>query len=251
MDSNCRSTDFPEWVRNHEKALRQYCSALTRSSWDGEDLAQETWLKVWTIVSVKEEQVQLARSYLFRTARNSWIDRIRRKSTLLSKQSVEELDLPQQQLDYVAIWTAMETLVTHLRANQRIVLLLVDILKYTAAESAELLNTTEGAVKATLHRARIKLRRLADHHKEIDNIIEKAERLAIPKIHSNSPSVDSIIYAYVEAFRKHNTEALIMLMNETDPHELIPILNEKISPVEQRRSSKQVENQSFQMIMVA
>lgn len=241
MDIKCQNTDFPEWVRNHERALRQYCNALTGSSWEGEDLAQETWLKVWTVVSAKEEeQMQLARSYLFRTARNSWIDRSRKKSTLLSNQSIEELDLPEQQLDYVTIWSAMETLVTHLRANQRIVLLLVDILKYTAAESAEMLNTTEGAVKAILHRARLKLRKLAE-----------AECSAMPQIHSSSPSVDNVTYAYLKAFMQQNTEALIMLMNETDPHELVPILNERISPMKQQHPSKQVENQSFQMVMVA
>ncbi|MNW52115.1 ECF RNA polymerase sigma factor SigG [compost metagenome] len=251
LEINSRNTNFPDWVRSHQKALRKYCSALTGSSWEGEDLAQETWLKVWSVAnrsSNKEGGMQLAKSYLYRTARNSWIDRSRKKSTQLTEQPLDDLPIPQQQSDYVTIWTALETLVSELGPNQRIALLLVDILKYTAAESAELLNTTEGAVKGALHRARMKLRKLADEH---SGIIEERNDQSIPQNHSDPPIDNNVIYAYLEAFRQQNTAALIMLMNDASPTELVPILGKRSQIQQKEIFSKPIESRFLQMAMVA
>ncbi|MNC30862.1 RNA polymerase sigma factor SigM [compost metagenome] len=254
-ETGSQNTNFPDWVRSQQKALQRYCCSLTGSSWEGEDLAQETWLKVWSAVhrsNSKEGEMQLARSYLYRTARNSWIDRSRKKTTSMTEQPIDDLHIPQQQSDYVTIWTAMETLVNELGPNQRIALLLVDILKYTAAESAELLNTTEGAVKGALHRARMKLRKLADHHSGITG--EDVDQ-PIGQNHSDSTIHNSVIYAYLEAFRQQNTAALIMLMNDSSLHELVPVLcnqTTQTNRLQQKRiSTKPIENRLVQMTMAA
>ncbi|WP_164515034.1 hypothetical protein [Paenibacillus lentus] len=46
-----------------------------------------------------------------------------------------------------SLWIAMEALVYHLPVNQRTAPLLVDVFRYTAAETVEMLHTTEGARK--------------------------------------------------------------------------------------------------------
>lgn len=250
-----RDTNFPAWVSSHQRALQRYCSALTGSSWEGEDLAQETWLKVWTAVhrsSNTKGGMQLARSYLYRTARNSWIDRSRKKTTSMTEEPIEDMHIPQQQSDYLAIWIAMETLVNGLGPNQRIVLLLVDILKYTAAESAELLNTTETAVKGSLHRARTKLRRLADNH---SGHTEKSDSQRVRESHLDSPIDNDVIVAYLEAFRQQNTAALIMLLNDASPCDLVPVLNNQktqANRLQQKWISIEPINSKFiQMTMAA
>ncbi|MNW50996.1 ECF RNA polymerase sigma factor SigG [compost metagenome] len=254
-EKSIRNTNFSDWVRSHQKALQRYCCALTGSSWEGEDLAQETWLKVWSAVhrsSNIEGGMQLARSYLYRTARNSWIDRSRKKTTSMTEEPIDDMHIPQQQSDYVAIWTAMETLVNGLGPNQRIALLLVDILKYTAAESAELLNTTEGAVKGALHRARSKLRKLADNR---SGFLGDSDDRIIQESHVGWPIGNDVVYAYLDALRQQNTAALIMLMNDASPLELAPVLCNQITHTnrlqEKKIATKPIESRLVHMVMAA
>ncbi|MNN51593.1 RNA polymerase factor sigma-70 [compost metagenome] len=148
------------------------------------------------------------------------------------------------------MWTAMETLVNQLAPNQRIALLLVDVLKYTAAESAELLNTTEGAVKAALHRARVKLRKLADE----DNHKDNSKEIKQPKVlqgHSSSSKDDHVIYAYMEAFRQQNTAALIMLMNDAYPMDIVPMLVNRAQVKPERTAIQRTDNQHSSILMAA
>ncbi|MNO33770.1 ECF RNA polymerase sigma factor SigG [compost metagenome] len=250
LDISSQNNDLSEWIQSQHKALRQYCCSLTGSSWEGEDLAQETWLKVWSAINAKEGHTLLARSYLYRTARNSWIDRGRRKGIKPLDQPLDDLPLAEQQHDYITMWTAMETLVNQLAPNQRIALLLVDVLKYTAAESAELLNTTEGAVKAALHRARVKLRKLADE----DNHKDNSKEIKQPKVlqgHSSSSKDDHVIYAYMEAFRQQNTAALIMLMNDAYPMDIVPMLVNKAQVKPERTAIQRTDNQHSSVLMAA
>lgn len=214
--------DFPEWVHAHENALRNYCRSLAGSVWEGDDLAQDTWLKVWSAARSKGEGFRLTRAYLYRTARNAWIDRGRKKILLTQPTLVD--DLPQPQIDSVTLWTAMETLVGQLAPIQRTALLLIDILQYTAAEAAELVDSTEGAVKAALHRARVKLRNILKQP-ELKGRRNSRSDGDVPNRPEDTPGLnEAVVYAYLEAFRRQDATALAMLLNEPHPHELVPVL---------------------------
>ncbi|OMD69518.1 hypothetical protein BSK62_01160 [Paenibacillus odorifer] len=92
---------------------------------------------------------------LFRIARNTWIDIMRRKATL---SRVLELDQSptEASAEYGSfeIEAAFQALQEYLSPLQQAVFLLRDVLGHSAMEAAEILDTTEGAIKAALHRAR-------------------------------------------------------------------------------------------------
>lgn len=199
--------DFPKWVQEHQEALRQYCRSLAGSMWEGDDLAQDTWVKIWSYTARSKGQIQLTRAYLYRTARNTWIDYRRKKILPVHPTILEEI--PHQKIDDIMLWTAMETIVGQLSSRQRIAILLVDIMQYTAAEAAELLQSTEGAIKAALHRGRGKLRTVTEKK------MEDQEESSIS---------ESLVYAYLEAFRRQDATALAMLFNDIHSQDIVPAL---------------------------
>ncbi|MFD1179325.1 RNA polymerase sigma factor [Paenibacillus puldeungensis] len=217
LDRVSDEIDFSAWIQTQQEALRRYCRQLAGSAWEGDDLAQDTWLKVWSVARGRNG-ITISRAYLYRTARNAWIDRHRKKQILADSWPTDEL--PDPQIDTVTVWSAMETLVKQLTSSQRVALLLVDIFEYTAAEAAELIQTTEGAVKAALHRARVKLRSSLGRSEHVDRKLSGTSQG--PKGHDDFNQ--DIVYAYMEAFRQQDTMALAMLFNANQPQELIPTM---------------------------
>ncbi|WP_238654691.1 RNA polymerase sigma factor [Paenibacillus piscarius] len=139
-------------------ALHRYCLSLTRSGSEADDLAQETWAKALSYrkftASTNPEAL------LLRMARNTWIDHIRRNSALIravERSGTAAASTVAVQGDLTGIELIFQALLAHLTPLQRTALVLRDVLGYSAAEAAGLLDTTEGAVKAALHRARLAL----------------------------------------------------------------------------------------------
>ncbi|WP_231503667.1 RNA polymerase sigma factor [Paenibacillus sp. 1-18] len=68
-----------ELLQNVLPALHRYCLSLTGSAWDAEDLVQMTILHM--LQSEKNlDEVENKEAYLIRSARNRWIDHIRRQN---------------------------------------------------------------------------------------------------------------------------------------------------------------------------
>lgn len=224
MSANQRSTaslelerghdNFSEWVQTYQVALSQYCRSLVGTSWEAEDLVQETWLKVWRISLEKGQHFSINKSYLYRIANHICIDRHRRNKTVAESHLLDQtawIESTAEEVDLDTLWMAVETIVNRLPMNQRTTLMLMDVFRYTAAETAEMLTTTEGAVKALLHRARTKLRLEREGKKA-------AEDSRLGKRNDSvqaTPNHEQIVYAYLKAFREHNPRALLMLMNES------------------------------------
>lgn len=141
-------------------ALHRYCLSLTRSSFDADDLAQETWAKA--LGYRKFTASPNPEALLLRIARNTWIDHIRRAGSLTralerSGLAADSAAVEAAQGELTGIELIFQAMLTHLTPLQRTALVLRDVLGYSAAEAAGLLDTTEGAVKAALHRARLAL----------------------------------------------------------------------------------------------
>jgi RNA polymerase sigma-70 factor (ECF subfamily) len=133
--------------------LRRYCLTLTKSVWDADDLVQDTWEKA--VGYLRKDELQHPKSLLMTIARNRWIDLNRRNavhSRILRNETPEDAaDPPDSRLE---LETVFHALIKHLSPLQRAVFLLRDVFGYTGQETARLLNTTEGAAKAALFRAR-------------------------------------------------------------------------------------------------
>lgn len=151
-------------------SLHRYCLSLTRSGTEADDLAQETWTKAlgYSRFALSPNPEAL----LLRIAKNTWIDAVRRRGSLIralerSEAGAESTRIPADEGDISGIELAFQSLISYLSPLQRTAFVLRDVMGYSAAEAAVSLRTTEGAVKAALHRARLALDKvreeLAEH----------------------------------------------------------------------------------------
>ncbi|MCR8633100.1 RNA polymerase sigma factor [Paenibacillus radicis (ex Xue et al. 2023)] len=139
-----------EQLQNH---LNRYCLSLTGSIWDAEDLAQDTWLKALGNLKSQEHHSN-PEALLLRIAKNTWIDQTRRNKVLDRILKREQPKVSMLDNDSFEIEAAFQALMKHLSPLQRTVFLLRDVLGFSIGDAAKLLKTTEGAMKAALHRAR-------------------------------------------------------------------------------------------------
>ena len=196
---NERHDEFARLIAEHGEALGRYCRFLTGSAADGRDLLQDTWLKAWT--AFREEGGARNRTYLRSIAYHAWIDRMRKGKDETGLDLIGEGKLFEAS-DPLRLWSAAERLVSVLTPDQRTVYLLMEYLRFTAAETAERLGTTEGGVKASLHRARKKLdKRRRPEREDTDSRAE------------SSLADEQTVFAYMEAIRLQDVRALMVLWN--------------------------------------
>ncbi|QOS77535.1 sigma-70 family RNA polymerase sigma factor [Paenibacillus sp. JNUCC31] len=195
-------------------SLYAYCMSLTGSVWETEDLVQDTCVKVLSSSATRRTSMTEDmnwEAYLIRVARNTWIDAIRKRETLASK--LESMKPLMQEYEeegrFEEVEFAVQILVDELPPWQRAIYMLRDLMGYTTVETAELLDTTEGAVKAALSRARSALAKVrhslnepdSDHTNQVDEDQQNREELR----------------SYLLAFRSGDTARLIDLcLNQTD-----------------------------------
>jgi RNA polymerase sigma-70 factor (TIGR02960 family) len=168
---------FATLVERHRRELHVHCYRMVGSFEEAEDLVQETFLRAWR----KRESFAGGpgfRAWLYRIATNASLDAIRRSSRrVASLGSFAEVPwlqpYPDQLLDEVApsdaepdaVVVARETIeltfmavIQLLPPQQRAVLILRDVLEWSAAEAAALLDTSVAAANSALQRARATLR---------------------------------------------------------------------------------------------
>jgi RNA polymerase sigma factor (sigma-70 family) len=157
---------FVRLVERHRPELRAHCQRMLRSHDDAEDAVQEALLRAWKRRSSFAGRGS-ARSWLFRIATNAALDTMRRRRKLvLSIESdgegaslIDSIadDRPLTESRYEqreAVDLALYAAERLLPSRQRAVLVLRDVLGFSAAESAEILDTTVASVNSALQRAR-------------------------------------------------------------------------------------------------
>ncbi|REE70613.1 RNA polymerase sigma-70 factor (ECF subfamily) [Paenibacillus taihuensis] len=183
--------------------LYRYCLTLTQSTWDAEDLVQETCLRALPVMNGNVEHPNPT-AYLLRVAKNISIDHLRRQQ--LARRTLERNEAVLTQLygDSHEMEYAVRLLLAHLSPLQRTVFLLKELFGYKGTEVAAKLSTSEGAVKAALHRARSALARLKQREQSA---------AACPSTVLENQVSDSMLYAYVNVIRSADPNALIVLAN--------------------------------------
>jgi RNA polymerase sigma-70 factor (ECF subfamily) len=144
-------------------SLHRYCARMVGSVLDGEDLVQEAMLRALES-GVPDRPLENPEGWLFRIAHNLALDFLRRRARLADTQSEDDVDLITHPVDEQARReAAAASLPTFMQipASQRSVVVLFDVLEYSAEEVGALLGTTVPAVKSTLQRGRSRLRTLA------------------------------------------------------------------------------------------
>jgi RNA polymerase sigma-70 factor, ECF subfamily len=144
--------DFVHECESLRPDLYRYCRHLTRSPWDAEDLAQDTLARAFVTLAQMGDRPPNARAWLFRVASNLWIDHMRRARRAMTRD--EEPTAPS---DARNLREAAGTLLGQLSPQERAAVVLKDVFDLSLEETADTLETTVGAIKTALHRARGKL----------------------------------------------------------------------------------------------
>jgi RNA polymerase sigma factor (sigma-70 family) len=185
---------------SHESSIRRYCYLKTGSSWDAEDLMQETLAKAFRWHSQHPDR-EITRTFLFRIAANAWIDLCRRRNrSVQAYEWDEQVLVPYTDWQVSDVREALELLVDRLEPRQAVLILLIDVFGFSASETAGMFVLSEGAVKAALHRARQRLKQAADRHPEIWNESQPIVRNGLPV---------AIFESFVAAFRRADAAAII------------------------------------------
>jgi len=155
--------------KKYAKTLYFYLLRLSGSAQLAEDLTQETFVRA--TIHLKEYEGEEARAWLFKVARNAYLDEWRkwkrRKTipliTLFSsnKDMISPYGIPEDTLLMQETHQQLEDLLGFLPEQYRSVIYLREFEEFSYKEIMEALQLTEEQVKVTIHRARKRLASLA------------------------------------------------------------------------------------------
>src|SRR5215467_3977165 len=175
-------------------SLHRYCSRMTGSIMDGEDLVQDTLFQACQKISMFDASRPL-KPWLFRIAHNLCIDFLRRRGVREVAETAAQwpASVPPREPVGKDVDVAIEHLVTTLPPKERACVLLKDVFDYSLEEIAELVDSTIGGVKAALKRGRTKL--------------ATAPAPTKPSRTTN-PELMRLLQLYVERFNHHDWDGL-------------------------------------------
>ncbi|GHC87560.1 RNA polymerase sigma factor [Nocardiopsis terrae] len=236
-----RNQDFERLAAPYRGELYAHCYRMLGSAHDAEDLVQETYLRAWKGYDRFEGRSSL-RTWLHRIATTACLTALDRRSrrplptglggptdspegALAERPELPWLEpLPDTLVglggsdggtnDPGAVVTARESVrlalvaaLQYLQPRQRAVLLLRDVLRFSAAETARILDTSVPAVNSLLQRARAQLGRAAP------------DRESLPEPRSDQRE---ILDRYVAAFESYDIGALTELFTAEAAFEMPP-----------------------------
>jgi RNA polymerase sigma-70 factor (ECF subfamily) len=149
---------FLETISQIRPGLHRYCSRMTGSVMDGEDVVQDALFEAYRKLDQFDDSRPLS-PWLFRIAHNRCIDFLRHRGVrdkAETNSAMVDFTTPREPAS-LGIRPALEFLVLTLPPKERACVLLKDVFDYSLEETAELVNSTVGGVKAALNRARTKL----------------------------------------------------------------------------------------------
>ncbi|WP_026412062.1 sigma-70 family RNA polymerase sigma factor [Actinomadura oligospora] len=225
--------DFEERTAPHRQELLTHCYRMLGSAIDAEDLVQETMMRAWRSYDRFDERKASMRTWLYRIATNACLNALesRARRPLPSGIGAPGTD-PEEPLvhghevpwlqplptDPAMAATERGTLrlafvaaLQLLPARQRAVLILRDVLDWSAAEVAASLETSPAAVNSALQRARA---RLAEENLDPDDLGEPSD-----------PSARALVDRYVAAFERADLAALGALLTADVIMEMPPMVN--------------------------
>ncbi|MFI6391867.1 RNA polymerase subunit sigma-70 [Nonomuraea sp. NPDC050547] len=202
-------------LERHRKELAGYCYRMLGSGFEAEDAVQETFTRAWKTFDPERGAL---RPWLYGIATNVCIDMLRsaqRRARAMDLGPAAEpgeglgepiayerwvYPMPDQLMDPAELAVSRESVrlafvaaLQHLPPRQRAVLILRDVLTWSAAEVANLLETSVASVNSALQRARTALPATAEPRLEVD---------------------EDLLARYVDAFERFDVDTLVALTHE-------------------------------------
>lgn len=218
-------------LEQYRPALTGHCYRMLGSVLDAEDAVQESMLRAWKGLDRFDSRSSM-KTWLYRIATNVCLDtlsserrRVRPVDTSPSPATVtDDMSLPKQPREYWvepipdlaalpaegeadpeerailrdSIRLAFVAALQYLPPRQRAVLLLTQVLNWSAAEAAECLEMTVAGVNSALQRARATM--------------EARNPSVVPR--ELSPEQTQLVARYVEAFERYDVDALTARLHE-------------------------------------
>ena len=216
-------------LEQHRRELTGYCYRMLGSSFEAEDAVQETMLRAWRNIDSFEGRSAL-KSWLYRIATNVCMDMLNGRKRRARPMELTEVGTPASALntlpevtwlepipdahvlpaggtDPAELAQAQETLrlafvatLQHLPARQRAVLILREVLRWSAAEVAELLDSSVASVNSALQRARATIADTQPTTDDTPPTLQTAEA--------------ELLDRYVQAFEAYDMDSLVALLHE-------------------------------------
>jgi RNA polymerase sigma-70 factor (ECF subfamily) len=223
-------------LEGHRSELTAYCYRMLASPFEAEDAVQETFIRAWRSYDRFEGRAAL-RSWLYRIATNVCLDmlngRERRARPMDLGPAMEpvignlnvlpettwiqpipdglvapEGDPADVAIARESIRLAFVAALQHLPARQRAVLILCEVLRWKAAEVAELLDASVASVNSALQRARATLEAGKVSASDPAPQLDEADR--------------ELLARYVAAFERYDMDALTALIQEDATQSMPP-----------------------------
>jgi RNA polymerase sigma-70 factor (ECF subfamily) len=229
------SAELEHQLEQHRAELTAYCYRMLASPFEAEDAVQETFLRAWRAFDRFEGRAAL-RSWLYRIATNVCLDMLNgrqrrarpmdlgpaREPVEANLNALPEVTWIQPAPDELVVsedpaevTAARETVrlafiaaLQHLPPRQRAVLILREVLRWQAAEVAELLETSVASVNSALQRARATLEANKFSASEIPLSVDEAD--------------EELLARYVAAFEAYDMDALTSLIKEDATQSMPP-----------------------------
>ena len=223
---------FSELTEPYRRELQVHCYRILGSLHESEDMVQETLLKAWKRLATFEGRSSF-RSWLYKIGTNSCLDFLdqqkRRRVLPFEKLSPSDPKAPIQPptseitwlepfpdewlgdksainpearySDTESISLAFLTALQTLPPRQRAVLILRDVLDFSANETADLLELTVSSVNSALHRARTTLSQRYDRGEKEDSMIT-----------STDERTQQLLDHFVQAWERADVDGLVALL---------------------------------------
>src|SRR3954471_2577428 len=197
---------FRAVVGPYRRALEIHCYRMLGSIHDAEDVVQDTLLRAWRSFGRFEHRSSVE-TWLYRIATNACLDELEKRPRRAVEPYPDErlLDADTSIADPAARYALHEgmelaflTAIQRLPGRQRAILIARDVLGWSAAESADLLDTTVTAVNSALQRARATIEAEAPAHRVAPGRGFQRE----------------LLRRYVDAWERADMRALVKLIRE-------------------------------------
>ena len=227
-------TAYERIVERHRSELHAHCYRMLGSVHDADDALQETMLRAWRAIDRFEGRSSL-RSWLYRIATNTSLNLIEKRPKRVLPvdygpptdphdgpgepvvESVWVEPYPDEKLGLEDGYAAPEAryeqregvelafiaALQHLPPNQRAVLILREVLGFSARETAEMLDTTTASVNSALQRARQSVE---------ERTPEQSQQAALRAL--GDDSLREVVDRYVEAWDRGDVDAVVAMLTE-------------------------------------